>query len=82
MLPKTRTYAKSCDGQTKQMHFLIKDDDLVEKYNTIWDKVIADIKKEFLDSNPVYNKEILKTKIKSHGDVVTNFYVKKCSQER
>ena len=25
--------------------FLIVDDDLLEKYNTIWDKVSADIKK-------------------------------------
>ena len=46
--------------------FLIKDDDLLEKYNTIWDKVSADVEKEF-DSNPVYNKNYLKTKIKSHN---------------
>ena len=44
------------------MYFLIEDDDLLEKYNTIWDKVSADIKKEF-DHEPVYNKEYLKTKI-------------------
>ena len=36
------------------MYFLIEDDALLEKYNTIWDKVSADIKKEF-DSVPVYN---------------------------
>ena len=58
------------------MYFLIEDDDLLEKYNTIWDKVSANIKKEF-DSEPVYNKEFLKTKIKSHGDEVTDFYDKK-----
>ena len=46
---------------------------IIEKYNTIWDKVNADIKKEF-DSKPVYSKEFLKTKIKSHGDEVTDFY--------
>ena len=57
------------------MYFLIKDDDLLEKYNTIWDKVTGNIKKEF-DSEPVYNKEISKTKIKSHGDEVTDFYDK------
>ena len=46
MLPKTSTYVKSYDGQTKWMHFFfIEDDDLLEKYNTIWDKVSADIKK-------------------------------------
>ena len=54
----------------------IEDDDLLEKYNTIWNKVSADIKKEF-DSHPVYNKNYLKTKIKSHGDEVSVFYDKK-----
>ena len=43
--------------------FLIEDDDLLEKQNTIWDNVSADLKKEF-DSDPVYNKEFLKTKKK------------------
>ena len=36
---------------------------------------MADIKKEF-DSEPVYNKEFLKTKIKSHVDEVTEIYEK------
>ena len=36
------------------MYFLIEDDGLSEKYNTIWDKVSADVKKEF-DSEIVYN---------------------------
>ena len=54
MLLKTRAYVKSYDGQTKWRYFLIEDDDLLEKYNTIWDKVNADIKKES-DSEPVYN---------------------------
>ena len=42
------------------MYFLVEDDDLLEKYNTIWDEVRADIKKEF-DNEPVYNKNDLKT---------------------
>ena len=58
-----RAYVKSYDGQTKWMYFLIEDDDLLEKYNTIWDKISADIKKEF-DSEPVSNKKFLKTKKK------------------
>ena len=36
---------------------------------------MTDIKKEF-DSEPVYNKEFLKTKIKSHVDEVTEIYEK------
>ena len=59
--------------------FLIEDGDILEKYNTTWDKVSADAKKEF-DGEPVYNKNILKTKIKSHGDEVTDFYDKKFSK--
>ena len=39
----------------------IEDDDLLEKYKNIWDKTSTNIKKEF-DSEPVYNKEFLKTK--------------------
>ena len=34
---------KGYDGQTKWMYFLIEDEDLLEKYNTIWNKVSADI---------------------------------------
>ena len=45
MLPKTSACVKSYDGQTNWMYFLIEDDDLLEKYNTIWDKVNSDIKK-------------------------------------
>ena len=73
MLPKISAYVKSYDGQIKRMYFLIEDDDLLEKYNTIWYKVSTDIKKEF-NSKPVYKNEFLKTKIKSHGDEVTDFY--------
>ena len=53
---------------------MIEDDDLLEIYNTIWDKFSADIRRNF-DSNPVYNKNYLKTKI--YGEEVTDFYDKK-----
>ena len=59
---------------------MIEDDVLLEKCNTIWKKVSADMKKEF-DSKPVYNKKILKTKTKSHGDEVVDFHNKKIHKE-
>ena len=46
----TSAYVKSYDGKTKWIYFLIQDDDLLEKYNTIWDKVSADIKIKGFDS--------------------------------
>ena len=51
------------NGQTKWMCLLTEDDNLLEKYNTIWDGVSANIKKEF-DSEPAYNKEKLKNQKK------------------
>ena len=59
------------------MYFLIKNGDVLEKYNTIWDTVSADIKKEF-GSKLVYNKNQFK-KVKPHGYEITEFYKKKIS---
>ena len=47
-----------------------------QKHNIIWDKFNTNVKKEF-DIEPVYSKEVLKIKIKSHGDEFKNFYDKK-----
>ena len=58
------------------MYFLIEDDDLLKNiYNTIWDKVSADMKKEF-GSEAVYNK-FLKTKIEFFGDEATDDHERK-----
>ena len=45
MLPKRNVYVKSYDRHTKWMYFFVENDDLLEKHNTIWDKVSADIKR-------------------------------------
>ena len=44
------------------MSFLIKDNELLKKYNKIWDKVCNTIKKGF-DSELVYNEKYVKNKI-------------------
>ena len=49
--------------ETKYMSFLIKDYELFEKYNEIWEKVSNSIKKGYY-SEPLYNGKYLKTKIK------------------
>ena len=43
MLPKKSAYVKSYDEQSKWMYFLNEDFDLLEKRNTLWDKVSVDI---------------------------------------
>ena len=55
MLPKASTYVKSYDGETKWINFFIKDDNLLKRYNDIWNKASNSIRKE-LDCKPVYNK--------------------------
>ena len=58
--------------ETKYMSFLIKDDELLGKYNKILEKVSNSIEKRF-DSEPVYNKKYLKSKMKSYkGKINTN----------
>ena len=69
------------DG-TKYMSFLIKDDELLDKYNEIWEKVRTNIKNAF-DSEPVYNKKYLETKIKSCNEKINaNFHNNKQTKIR
>ena len=53
-LPKMSAYRKDFD-ETNYMSFLMKDDELLEKYNETWKKVKDSFKREF-DSKPVYLK--------------------------
>ena len=55
MLPNMSAYIKRNDGQIKWMYFLIEYDDLLKKYDNIWDKFGANIKEAF-DSKRVYDK--------------------------
>ena len=39
ILPKTRAYVKGYDGESKYVHVLIEEDDLLKQYSDIWSKV-------------------------------------------
>ena len=55
------------------MYLLIKDNEVLEKYNKIWDKISNSIRKRF-DRESVHNEKYLKTKIKSYeGKINTHF---------
>ena len=53
MLPKLSRYGK-CFDKTKHLSILIKDDELLKKYNKIWDKVsiVSNSIKKGFDSEP------------------------------
>ena len=57
--------------ETPYLLFLIRNNEMLEKYNGIWDKVNNTIKKEFY-SEPVYNEKYVSNKIKSYeGEINT-----------
>ena len=60
---------------------MIKNDELLEKYNEVWEKVKNSIKKE-CSSEPMYNGNYLKDKIKSYNRKInTNFCNNKVPKE-
>ena len=80
MLPKMSIYRRDLD-ETTYRSFLIKDNELIDKYNEIWDQVSNTTKKRF-DSESVYNKKYLRTKMKSYeGKISTNFHGDKMAKE-
>ena len=61
--------------------FLLKDNELLEKYNEICQKVRNSIKKEF-DTELVYDEKYLKTKMKSYkGKINITFHNNKIPKE-
>ena len=55
---------------------MIKDDELLEKYIEIWEKVRNNIRNES-DSEPAYNKKYLKSKIKSYNVKINTKFLQK-----
>ena len=73
-------YVKIYDDETKWMHFLVKDDELLKKYNDIWNKVSNNIEKK-IDSELIYNRKI-KTDMESYeGKTTKSFHDKEIPKE-
>ena len=78
--PKMRASRRDFD-KTKYLSFLIKDDELLEKYNEVWKRVKHSLRREF-DIEPVDNEKYLKAKIKSfNGKINTKFHNNKIPRE-
>ena len=55
------------------MSFVIKNDDVLDKYNEIWNKIKERLNIKFL-SMPVYDKKHIKTEVREYNRVIkTNF---------
>ena len=72
-LPQMGGYLKYFENGGKNMSFMIKHDDVLDKYNEIWDKIKEPLNIKF-DSMPVYDEKCIKAKLREVNDVIkTNF---------
>ena len=61
ILPQMTEYIKYFENGGKVMPFVIKDNDVLDKYNEIWDKIKETLSIKF-HSTPVYNEKYIKAK--------------------
>ena len=73
ILPQMTGYIKYFENGGKNMSFVIKDDDVLDKYNEIWDKIKKTLNIKF-HSMPVYDEKYIKAKVREfNGAIKTNF---------
>ena len=66
-------YIKYFENGGNSMSFVIKDNDVLEEYNEIWDKIKNKLNIEF-HSMSVYDEKYIKAKVSEFNDVIkTNF---------
>ena len=70
-------YIKYFENGGKNMSFVIRDDDVSENYNEIWEKIKETLNVKF-HSMPVYDAKYIKAKIREFNGVIkTNFLAMK-----
>ena len=73
ILSQMSGYIKYFENGGKNMFFLIKDDEVWEKYEQIWDVIKNKLSIKF-HSEPVYDKTYIKAKVREFdGKIKTNF---------
>ena len=73
-LPKVTGYLNIFEDATREMSFFTDNNEFLERYTKIWEKMGDLIDKKFA-SDPVYNNKYINTKIRSYNnDILTNFH--------
>ena len=73
ILPQMSEYIKHFENGGKSMSFLIKDDEVWDKYEKIWD-VIKDKLGIKFHSEPAYEYKYLKVKVRKFGGVIKTIF--------
>ena len=81
ILPQMSGYIKYFENSDKNMSFMVKDDDVLHKYNEILDIIKNKLTIKF-HSEPIYDNKYIKTKVREfHGVIKTNFLGNKIPKE-
>ena len=81
ILPQMSEYIKYLKNNSKNMFFIIKNDDVLDKYNEIWKKMKEELNIKF-HSMPVYDEKFIKAKVREfNGMIKTNFLEDKIPKE-
>ena len=69
ILPQMSGYIKYFANGGKNISFFVRDYNVLDKYNEIWDVIKKNLKIKFY-SMPIYNEKYLKTKVREYDSVV------------
>ena len=62
-------YIKHFENGGKNISFMVKNDDMLNKYNEFWNKSKKELNTEF-HYMPVYDEKYLKAKVREFGGVI------------
>ena len=72
-LPKMTGYLNNFKDGARKMSFFTNNNEFLERYTAIWEKISDLVNKKF-DSDPMYNNKYINTKLRSYNnDIITNF---------
>ena len=80
ILPQMSGYIKYFEKGGKNMSFLIKDDEVWEKSNKIWDVIKNQLSIKF-HSKPIFEQKYLKAKVREFDGVKQTFWVMICQKK-
>ena len=67
------SYLNNFKDSTRKMSFFTNNNEFLERYTAIWEKISDLVHKKF-DSDTIYNNKYINTKIRSYNnDIITNF---------
>ena len=62
-------YIKGFENSSKNMSFVIKDDDVLDNYYAIWIKIKKPLNRKF-HSMPVYDEKYIKVEVREFNSVI------------